>query len=112
MIMASLIIILVRYMRKLHFCVFVTMYGYMATVEIIILIAIESGFGNIMQLPQKPEYLIIMAGCGIFAFCGQSLNVLSLQYERASHISLVRTCDIIFTFFLQFIFLGVNPDIN
>lgn len=88
------------------------MYGYMATLEIIILIAIENGFGNVISISYEPKYLYIMVGIALFAFTSQSLNVLSLRFERASHISLIRSCDIIFTFWLQYIILGVSPDKN
>lgn len=47
----------------------------------------------------------------LMAFCAMGSIFLALKMENAGLVALVRSCDVIFAFLLQYIFLGVEPDL-
>ena len=47
---------------------------------------------------------------GILAVVGHVLLNISLQYEDATKVSIVRTIDVLFSFIFQFIILNITPD--
>ncbi|CAF0756711.1 unnamed protein product [Brachionus calyciflorus] len=53
-------------------------------------------------------YSFVSASSGVLS---QILMNLSLKYEQASKTSIIRATDLFFTFFLQYLFLGINSNL-
>jgi drug/metabolite transporter (DMT)-like permease len=65
--------------------------------------------GN-FTLPAGLYDSLLLSGLALLSFIGQMTIILALKFEQAGPVALVRSCDVIFGFVLQFIFLGVVPD--
>lgn len=64
-----------------------------------------------LKLPETGTdwvYAVILAGV---AMLNQLAMNLALQYEQASPVAVTRTMDFTFAFILQFVILGVIPDL-
>jgi drug/metabolite transporter (DMT)-like permease len=60
--------------------------------------------------PKTMEDALLVSGL-LLAFCSIACINLALKLENAGPVTLIRSCDVIFAFLLQFIFLGVVPDL-
>ena len=60
------------------------------------------------MIPLQLFYVIIG---GIIGVMSQILLNFSLKYEDASKIAIIRTLDVLLTFFLQYLFLNISIDI-
>jgi drug/metabolite transporter (DMT)-like permease len=115
MIGMSCVFVSVRYLRKVHYGVVMVAYGYVGSLECILVALIFAwakgiSFFDIFVVPREWEHLGYMSLVAIFSMIGQTLLVLALQYENAGPVSLLRTCDIIFNFVLQYFINGDKPD--
>ena len=110
MLLTASVYITTRYMRKMHFAVFCSAYGYISSLEVLLL-AIPFGFTSIMELPRSPEHWLIICGIALLSFASQIFATLGLKFENAGLVSLIRTCDIVFFYVIQFTFLGLEPDL-
>lgn len=71
----------------------------------------DKNFFDLFVFPQAWSHFGFMALVAVFSMVGQTLLVLALQYENAGPVSLLRTCDIIFNFVLQYFINNQEPDI-
>ena len=55
------------------------------------------------------QSLPLMFASGISVFIGQIFRTMALQREKAGTISLIQTSQVIYSFILQYIFLGEVP---
>lgn len=60
-------------------------------------------------VPKRWEEVLLVAGL-MSAFCSIAFINLALKNEDAGPVSLIRSCDVIFAFLFQYIFLSVIPD--
>jgi uncharacterized membrane protein len=66
---------------------------------------------GVFSLNFESEHLIYVGILALMSFLGQLFLVLALKCEQAGPFAIFNTCDTIFAFILQFIFLGTVPDI-
>ena len=52
-----------------------------------------------------------MLGCGVMYLLSQALQTLALQREKAGPITLIQSSQVVFSFLLQYIFLGEIPNV-
>jgi uncharacterized metal-binding protein len=67
--------------------------------------------GNGLNVPQGLNDYLLTFGVAGLSFVGQMSIVLALKFEQAGPVALIRSCDVIFGFLLQFVFLDVIPDL-
>ncbi|OXA65141.1 solute carrier family 35 member G1 [Folsomia candida] len=116
MIGMSCVFVTVRYLRKVHYGLVMVGYGYIGSLECIIVAIVygvmkDKNFFDIFVLPGAWSHLLVMSFVAVFSMIGQTLLVLALQYENAGPVSLLRTCDIIFNFVLQYFINNQAPDV-
>jgi len=105
LICASLIVIITRKIRDVHFSVMTLTFG---------VIGVTQGFAltqyfNDFQAPQELFDSLLVVGLAVVSFLGQMTIIMATQFEQAGPVSLIRTCDVVFGFILQFVFLSVVP---
>lgn len=62
------------------------------------------------NLPTELLDSILVGGVAGLSFIGQMAIVLALKFEQAGPVALIRSCDVLFGFLFQYIFLHVAPD--
>jgi len=67
-------------------------------------------FGGDLSIPQGLGDSLLTLGVAGLSFLGQMSIVLALKFEQAGPVALIRSCDVIFGFLLQYIFLNEIPD--
>ncbi|CAL8110017.1 unnamed protein product [Orchesella dallaii] len=103
---ATFTYVALRWLKPVHYALVTFFYGLISVIECgICAVAI-----GVFQFPQTLEHWLLAFGLGALAFAGQSLFTLALKFEDAGPIALIRTCEVIFTFLWQIIFLGQLPD--
>jgi drug/metabolite transporter (DMT)-like permease len=107
MIMSAFTIILLRALRNVHFTLSNFSFGFLGTIESLIMCWTLSTF----SFPQSTNDWILAGTIGILFFFGQMCFTLALQLEDAGPVSLARSCDVIFAYIWQFVFLNVVPDV-
>ncbi|CAG7704034.1 unnamed protein product [Allacma fusca] len=66
---------------------------------------------GVLEIPKGSYDLVLaLAALPVVSFLAQLLIILALKFENAGTVSLMRTCDVIFAFTWQMIFLNVFPD--
>lgn len=63
-----------------------------------------------VDIPSNFTELMLTLGVAAFSFLGQLGVILAVKFEKAGPVALLRSNDVIFSFLLQFWFLGVVPD--
>eukprot|EP00057_Strongylocentrotus_purpuratus_P035034 XP_797492.1 PREDICTED: solute carrier family 35 member G1-like [Strongylocentrotus purpuratus] len=61
-------------------------------------------------IPQCGRDRILLLLTGTFQFMSQIALTLALRYEKATIVSLIRTCDVLFTFVLDYLFFQIIPN--
>jgi len=105
LICAALIVIITRKIRDVHFSVMTIVFGVIGLAQAYAL----TQYFNDFQTPQEFYDTILVVGLAIVSFLGQMTIIMATQFEQAGPVSLIRTCDVVFGFILQFVFLGVIP---
>jgi len=104
--LATIIIITLRYLQNVHHGVLNTFLYTWAFGQSIIL---AFAFGE-FQVPSDSMDIFAMASVGALMTGGNTFLVLALQVEEAGVVALIRTSEVIFTFFWQWVVVGVKPD--
>ncbi|CAG7816341.1 unnamed protein product, partial [Allacma fusca] len=108
MLCNSTVIILMRKIRQVHWALMLLTFGSWGVAESLV---VALGFG-VLQLPQGTwDSFLTLVVLPVLVFCGQISIILAVKFENAGPVSLIRTCDVIFSFIWQFIFLSVLPDV-
>ena len=76
-------------------------------IESVIFSQVLNGF----SLPDGLEDSLLLVGVAGLSFVGQMSIILALKFEQAGPVALIRTCDVVFGFLFQFIFMGVVPNV-
>ena len=107
MICGTIVFIVLRCLRNTNVGLITCSFGFIGVMQCSILCAIIARF----DIPQTAWEWCLVLSVGGLSFVGQTLITCSLRFEQASAISLVRSCDVIFAFVWQYIFLDVEPDL-
>lgn len=106
MILATVIILCLRFLQNVHHGVlntFLYLWAFLSTLPF----AIAFGYAGI---PDSTWDLVGCLGVGALWALGNTFLVLALQVEEAGVVALIRTSEVIFTFCWQAIILGIMPD--
>ncbi|ODN00876.1 Solute carrier family 35 member G1 [Orchesella cincta] len=106
MVLATATFLLLRYLRQLHFSLITVIFGFWGSFQSLALSASISKF----QPPEGVEHWMMAIGLASVTFIGQTCITLAFKFEQAGTVSLCRTCDVLFAYLWQFVFLGVVPD--
>ncbi|CAG7677730.1 unnamed protein product [Allacma fusca] len=99
-------IVIVRYLKKVHYSVVLFGFGTFGMVQSLVL----AWSYQVMDLPNTPIDITLTVGMGLLSCVGQICLVLALKAENAGPVALVRTCDVVFAFIWQMVFLRKIPD--
>jgi len=99
-------IITVRYIKQAHFVV-LNMFMYFWCFPQSLILAVS--FGE-LHVPQDWSEAFPMIMTGVLLSLASTFLVLGLQKEEAGVVALVRTSDVVITFFWQWVLLGETPD--
>jgi len=104
-ITASASVVVVRKLgRGIHFSLSMLYAGWEGAIVVIIFMLIA----DIDPIPCSQSLPLILA-CSIAFFIGQIFRTVALQREKAGTISLIQTSQVIYSFILQYIFIGEVP---
>ncbi|ODM95118.1 Solute carrier family 35 member G1 [Orchesella cincta] len=107
MILATIIILSLRFLQNVHHGVlntFLYSWAFVSSIPFAI------GFGK-LEVPDNGWDIVGMLGVGVLWSLGNTFLVLALQAEEAGVVALIRTSEVIFTFFWQMVILHIYPDI-
>ena len=102
-------------MNKVYFAVttlYGTFLGLPASIVTSVLLIVTGLFHNdpICELKYLPYDIMYGLIGGAFAVLAHVTFNISLQYEDATKVAILRTIDVLFSFLLQFLILGINAD--
>jgi len=103
---SSLVTVITRKIREVNFALMTFIFGIIGLIQS----AVMSQTLGHFSFPTGLYDSLLVAGLSILSFIGQMGIILALKSEQAGPVALVRSCDVIFGFLFQFIFLGVVPD--
>ena len=104
-VLASTAVVIIRKLgRGVHFSLSLLYAG----IEGVIVVMIYMAIAGINLIPCF-QSLLLMFASGISVFVGQIFRTMALQREKAGTISLIQTSQVIYSFILQYIFLGEVP---
>ncbi|CAL8085232.1 unnamed protein product [Orchesella dallaii] len=107
MILATIIILSLRFLQNVHHGMinaFLYSWAFLSSLPFAI------AFGK-MDLPENGWDIVGVVGVGVLWLFANMFLVLALQVEEAGVVALIRTSEVIFTFFWQMIILKVYPDL-
>ncbi|CAL8107555.1 unnamed protein product [Orchesella dallaii] len=107
MVCGTLTTVLLRYLHTVHFSITMLAFGVFGTIEGLVVTLFTSPF----QFPAWEGMDLLLAGiiAGLY-FLGQLALTLSLKFEEAGIVSLIRTSEVIFSFIWQVNFLQQDAD--
>jgi len=106
MLFATFTYVALRYLKPVHYVLVTFFYGFYSVWECGIAALVTGTF----ELPVGPlDWLLAITLAGL-AFVAQALFTLSLKYEKAGPIALIRCLEVPFTFFWQILWLGDPVD--
>lgn len=105
MLLASVVYVILRSLKDVHYSVFSIFIG---TVGVIFGLGMTLGTGKLV--PPLVEDLYFFLGLAALVCCSSIAIVIALQNEEAFVVSLVRSCDVIFSFIWEISLKGKYPD--
>ncbi|CAL8125739.1 unnamed protein product [Orchesella dallaii] len=106
MLTATMVFVIIRYLKDVHVSVLTLVLGCWGTFVSIVGSVIVGEF----RLPHSLEHWALAGALAVITLLGQILLTLALQCEQAGPVALIRTADCLFAFVLQFILLNTLPD--
>jgi drug/metabolite transporter (DMT)-like permease len=106
LLLATIIIITLRYLQNVHHGVLNTFLYTWAFGQSLVL---SLAFGK-FSLPESPGDAFALVSVGVLMAGGNTFLVLALQVEEAGVVALIRTSEVIFTFFWQWVVIDIKPD--
>lgn len=107
MVLATIIILCLRFLQNVHHGVLNT---FLYTWAFVSTFPVAAAMGS-LEIPDNPWDIVGMLGVGVLWALGNTFLVLALQHEEAGVVALIRTSEVIFTFFWQMVILKVYPDL-
>ena len=99
--------VILRYVRGVHVSLASLGFGFWGTVICLIWSLVIRRFDR-PETPKEITLTICMAGV---TFGTQYLLGFAMKHEHAGMVAIVRSCDAVFAFLLQFLLLGTRPDL-
>jgi len=106
MLVVTIILLSVRFLQNVHHG-FLNFFLYTWGTGQSLVLAYAFG---VIELPQSSYDAGIFCVLGTLLVLGNTFLVLALQVEEAGVVALIRTSEVIFTFFWQMVILGVYPN--
>ena len=107
MICYAFLVTLLRRTRKVHFTYMLLVSGVWGVAESLVA---ALAFGELKFPSTLEEILLAYIAIPVLAFISQITIVLALKFESGSVVSLIRSCDVVFAFIWQAVFLHQSPD--
>ncbi len=107
MLTATMVFVIIRYLKDVHVSLMTLFLGCWGTAQSIICSVVIGEF----KLPQSLEHWLLAGALAGITLLGQVTMTLALQCEQAGSVAVVRTCDCLFAFLLQFVLLSTVPDL-
>lgn len=82
-------------------------YGLIGTIEC----ALISYYFQVLYLPSSAQDWVYCGLLVLLTFLAQICLISALKYEESGPVSLIQSCDVVFAFVWQFLFLSILPDI-
>lgn len=99
--------VITRGIREVQFSLMLVVFGGLGMLQSFVMSMWSGG----LVIPEEVMALGMLGGVFALSFVGQMSIILGLKFEQAGPVALIRTCDVIWGFLLQFAFLGVVPDL-
>ena len=107
MVCNSTVLILMRKIRQVHYAVMLVAFGTWGFGESFI-VALTAG---VLELPRgHTDSVLMFLVLPPLVFLGQMSIILAVKFDTAGPVAMLRSCDVIFSFVWQYIFLNVQPD--
>lgn len=106
MFAATMVLIIIRYLKDVHVSLLTFVLGVWGTLLSVVCSLIIGEF----KLPETLEHWVLAGALAGITLLGQVTMTLALQCEQAGSVAVVRTCDCLFAFLLQFLLFGTVPD--
>jgi len=85
MLLATVVIIILRFLREVHYSIVTISYGILGSIECVTLAAIY----GVLELPHGAHEWTLAVGLILFTFLGQTFLILALKFEQAGPVSLL-----------------------
>lgn len=105
--MGTLTFVVLRMLASVHFSLTTFSCGFIGSLEALLLCSVANTF----EIPHGLHDWILVLTIAFMYFVGQTFLTLALQLEDAGPVALVRSCDVIFAYVWQYLFLNVVPDL-
>ena len=102
----AMMTILARGLREIHYITAMVVIGLTGMSESLAFVLLKDG----ITVTRGVQDTLLLLGVVLISFSGQLGIILGLKFEQAGPVALTRTCDAVFAFLFQFLFLGVVPD--
>ncbi|CAL8125747.1 unnamed protein product [Orchesella dallaii] len=106
MLTAAVSMVVLRYLRGVHVSMVTLTFGMWGT----LISAIASAIIGRFDVPENAEHLVLALCLAATTFCAQVGITMAMKYEQAGAVAILRSCDSIYAFILQFLILGIVPD--
>lgn len=106
MLTAAVSMVVLRYLRGVHVSMVTFTFGVYGTLISVVSCSIIGRF----DMPSTAEEIALVACLATTTFFAQVGITLAMRYEQAGAVAIIRSCDTIFAFILQFLVFGTLPD--
>lgn len=103
----TFVVIIIRSLKHIHVSLMMLFLGCWGTIQSTLCAYL---IGE-LRLPESGVDWAYAAGLAVVALLNQVAMNLALQFEQASPVAVTRTMDFIFAFVLQFVAMGIIPDL-
>jgi hypothetical protein len=79
MLLATVVIIILRFLRDVHYSIVTALYGVLGSIEFVSLAAVY----GVLQLPHGAHEWALAVGLILFTFLKQTFLILALKFEQA-----------------------------
>jgi len=106
MLCASGVLIIMRNLQKVHFSLMMFVLGIWGVFEAGVL-AISL---DVLKVPELLPDIVMLCGVATLTFFGQLFVLLAIRMGQVGSVSVIRSCDIFFSFLWQYLFLKTEPE--
>lgn len=106
MIISAAVLVIQRHLRDVHYSVISLSSGVWGTIQCLILAVAM----DVLKFPGTLQHVMYAVALAALTYAAQAAIVIALKLELAGPVAIFQSCDLIFAFGWQFIFLSVTPD--
>ena len=108
MVCNSTVLILMRKIRQVHYALMLLAFGAWGVAESFV-VALIAG---VLGLPKGgTEAVLMLLVLPVLVFLGQMSIIMAVKFDKAGPVAMLRSCDVVFSFVWQYVFLSVEPDV-